>query len=545
MARDTHDYVVVGAGSAGCVIASRLSEDPNVSVLLLEDGPWDKSLFITMPGGLLMLKDNARINWRFPTEPEPHLDGRSDTYHRGRVIGGSSSINGMVYIRGNRQDFDGWAANTGFREWRYENCLPYFKRCETSDHKDSPWRGTKGPLVVETAPASDPLHQAFLQAGADAGFGRTEDLNGAQQEGFYKVDTTINRGRRWSSARAYLHPALQRPNLEVRTGVRALRVAFEGNKAVGIAYSQNSQESVARAGREVILCAGAVGSPHLLMLSGIGAADTLKRHGIPVVSDRPGVGENLQDHAGMYVRYACTKPITIGKDLSRAGMAKVGLRWLLTKKGQGASNQFETGAFVRTRDANYGNMQFQFVPFGGDYHLADSWHVHGFQAKLTVQRPESRGRIWLDSADPWAKPKIVFNYLAAERDRRETREGVAMLRHTFAQKAFDEFRGKELSPGPDVKSDAEIDAFARRRAATDFHAAGACAMGPASDPMSVVDRDGRVHGTERLRVVDTSIYPAVVTGNLNGSAMMIAEKMADMIRGAPPLAAEDPANRPR
>ncbi len=540
MAKDEFDYVIVGAGSTGCVLANRLTEDPNVAVLLLEAGPWDRSMLIHMPVAMAVIKDNAAVNWQFPTEPEPHLDGRTDVYHRGKVIGGSSSINGMVFLRGNAADYDGWAAVTGFPEWSYGHCLAYFRKLETAAAKSaSPYRGDAGPLRVGTAPATHPLHQAFLQAGEEAGHGITEDVNGAKQDGFCRIDWTISGGRRQSAAVAFLHPALGRPNLTVRTHARARRMIFAGTRATGVEIETGGAVSTVRAGREVILSAGAVQSPQLLMLSGIGAASELRAHEIAVVADRPGVGRNLQDHVGVYVRHACKEPISLARWTHPVARAALGVQWILTKTGVGASNHFETAAFLRAGKVNIPNIQFQYAPFGGTYHSVRETRTHGFQAKVTIQRPESRGRIALGSADPAARPRILFNYLETERDRVELRDGVKLLRDVFHTRAYDRFRGPEISTGAGQNTDAEIDAYARAEAVTDFHACGSCRMGPASDAMSVVGRAGEVHGVEGLRVADASIFPEITTANLNASAMMVGEKIADAIKGRA-LAPHDP-----
>jgi choline dehydrogenase len=539
MAKDDVDYIVVGAGSSGSALAGRLSEDPDRSVLVIEAGPWDRSILIHMPVAMAVIKDEAALNWRFPTEPEPHLYGRTDIFHRGRVIGGSSSINGMVFIRGNPADFDGWASMTGFPEWDYAHCLAYFKAMENAARGAGPYRGGAGPLRVGTAPATHPLHEAFLRAGEEAGHGLTDDVNGAKQDGFGRIDWTIAGGRRQSAARAFLYPALGRGNLSVRVGTRVHRIAFEGRRAVGVVVDDGGRETTIRARREVILCAGAVQSPHLLMLSGIGPAGELRKHGLSVFLDRPGVGANLQDHIGVYVRHACKEPITLARWTSPLARTVMGAQWILTKTGVAASNHFETVAFLKAGNANIPNVQFQYAPFGGSYHTVRETRSHGFQAKVTVQRPESRGRISLGSADPTDRPRILFNYLETERDRVELRDGVRLLRDVFNTRTYDRYRGAEVGIGAGQKTNAEIDDFVRKEAVTDFHACGTCRMGPANDPMAVVGRAGEVHEVEGLRVADTSLYPEITTANLNASAMMLGLKIADAIRGRP-LPPENP-----
>lgn len=539
MAKDEFDYIVVGAGSAGCALAGRLSENPDLSVLVVEAGPWDRSLLIHMPVAMAVIKDEASVNWQFPTEPEPQLYGRTDIYHRGKVIGGSSSINGMVFIRGNAADFDGWASMTGFAEWDYAHCLPYFKRMESTAKSGSPYRGNAGPLRVGTAPATHPLHEAFLRAGEEAGHGITDDVNGAKQDGFCRIDWTIWGGRRQSAARAFLHPALARGNLHVRVGTRVHRIAFEGRRAVGVVVADGGREMTIRARREVVLSAGAVQSPHLLMLSGIGPAEELRRHGIPALLEKPGVGANLQDHIGVYVRHACKEPITLARWTSPVARTVMGAQWLLTKTGVAASNHFETAAFLKAGQVNVPNIQFQYAPFGGGYHTVRETRAHGFQAKVTVQRPESRGRISLGSPDPRDRPRILFNYLQTERDRVELRDGVRLLRDVFNTRVYDRYRGAEVGIGAGQKTDAEIDDFVRKEAVTDFHACGSCRMGPEGDPMAVVGRAGQVHGVDGLRVADTSLYPEITTANLNASAMMLGGKIADAMLGAA-LPPEDP-----
>ncbi len=535
--RDSVDYVIVGAGSAGCVLANRLSEDPAVTVLLLEAGPvdhaWDWRLH--MPAALAYPLKGKTYNWHYASEPEPFLDGRRIYCPRGRVLGGSSSINGMAYVRGHARDYDRWA-QAGLNGWDYAHVLPYFKRAETRDKGADAYRGGDGPLHVATGAGRNPLYRAFVEAGRQAGYPVTADMNGCQQEGFGAMDRTTHRGRRWSAAKAYLRPALRRPNLTLHTRALTTRIRFEGRRASGVDYALGGQIRHARATREVILSGGAINSPQLLLLSGIGPADPLSALGIEVVADRQGVGENLQDHMEIYVQHACTQPVSLYGAEKPWNKLWIGANWLFLRRGIGASNQFEAGGFIRSAaGVEHPDLQYHFLPIAINYDGSNPYPGHGFQAHVGPMRPTSAGRVQLRSADPREPPSILFNYMATEGDRQEMRAAVRLTREVFSQKAFDPYRGPELAPGPDVQTDAEIDAFIRAHAESAYHPSCTCKMGADSDPMAVVDAECRVYGVEGLRVVDASVMPSIPSCNLNAPTIMLAEKAADLIRGRPPL----------
>jgi len=534
--QNEYDYIVVGAGSAGCVLANRLTEQGGIAVLLLEAGPPDRSLFIHMPSAFAFPLAGDKYNWAYETEPEPGMDGRRIGCPRGRVIGGSSSINGMVCIRGHALDYDRWAEAKGLEQWSYAHCLPYFKKAETRLAGSDDYRGGDGPLYVTTGAMRNPLYRAFIEAGEQAGYARTEDMNGYRQEGLGPMERNTYRGRRWSAAMAYLRPARARPGLTVESRTLVTRVLFEGRRAIGVEYTQHGRLVQARARREVIVAGGAINSPQILMLSGIGRADALRKLGIAPVADVPGVGESLQDHVETYVQHACTQPITLYSTQNLLAMGRIGLEWLLFRTGLGATNHFEAGGFVRSRaGVRHPDLQYHFLPLAIRYDGREKVKQHGFQAHVGPMRPTSTGWIRLRSSDAREPPRIQFNYLMTEGDRREFRDGVRLTREIFAQKAFDPFRGPELSPGPAIATDAEIDAHLRRKAESAYHPSSSCKMGADADPLAVVDGELRVRGTEGLRVVDASIMPAVVSGNLNVPTIMIAEKAADLILGRPPL----------
>ncbi|PJK30933.1 choline dehydrogenase [Minwuia thermotolerans] len=532
------DYVIVGSGSAGSALAARLSESGRHSVIVLEHGGSDAGPFIQMPAALSYPMNMARYDWGYVTEPEPHLGGRRLACPRGKVIGGSSSINGMVYVRGHAQDYEGWA-QAGARGWAWRDVVPYFRRMETSHGGEAGWRGEDGPLHVSRGPMTNPLYRAFIEAGREAGYETTDDYNGRKQEGFGPMEMTVWRGRRWSAANAYLKPALKRRNLRL---IRCLveRVVFDGRKAVGVRVRQTGRPRTVRARREVILAASSINSPKLLMLSGIGPAAHLQEHGIEVLADRPGVGGNLQDHLEIYIQKICKEPVSLYPSLNLAAKAWIGARWLFTKTGLGATNHFEAAAFIRSRAGiEYPDIQYHFLPVAIRYDGKAPAKSHGFQVHVGPMRSPSRGRVRLAAPDPAAAPSIQFNYMSNEKDWADFRTCIRLSREIFAQPAFERFAGPEIAPGDEVTTDEALDDFIRGAVESAYHPCGTCRMGDPDDAEAVVDPEGRVIGADGLRVADSSVFPRITNGNLNGPSIMVGEKMADHILGRDLLPPDD------
>ncbi|MDO7083671.1 choline dehydrogenase [Pseudocolwellia sp. AS88] len=535
MNSEKFDYIIVGAGSAGCVLANRLSEDSNNNVLLIETGGSDKSIFIQMPTALSIPMNTKKYAWQFETQPEPFLDNRRMHCPRGKVLGGSSSINGMVYVRGHAKDFDEWQEH-GAQEWDYAHCLPYFKKSEDWAFSANEYRGKGGHLGVNNGnEMKNPLYRAFINAGTEAGYFETKDYNGEQQEGFGAMHMTVKNGVRSSTANAYLRPAMTRNNLTVITHALVHKVLLEGKKAVGVRYERKGKVVDVMASKEVVLSAGPVGSPHLLQLSGIGPKDVLEAANIEVKHDLPGVGNNLQDHLEFYFQFKCKKPISLNGELDWFSKLKIGVRWILTKKGLGATNHFESCGFIRSKaSVEWPDLQYHFLPAAMRYDGKEAFAGHGFQVHIGHNKPKSRGHIKAISADPKAHPEILFNYLEHEDDREGFRACVRLTREIINQQALDEYRGEEIQPGTHIQTDEEIDTFVREFVESAYHPSCSCKMG--TDEMAVVDPQTRVRGIEGLRVVDSSIFPTIPNGNLNAPTIMVAERAADIIRGKELLA---------
>ncbi len=532
---ETFDFVIVGAGSAGCAMAYRLAEDGRNTVCVLEFGGSDRGPFIQMPSALSYPMNMNLYNWGFESEPEPGLGGRRLATPRGKVVGGSSSINGMVYVRGHARDFDTWEA-MGAKGWGFRHVQPYFKRQETSHGGEDGWRGTSGPLHVRRGPRSNPLYQAFIEAGRQAGYPVTEDYNGRQQEGFGPMEMTVHNGVRWSAANAYLKPALRRGNVRLVTRALAHRVLLEGRRAVGVEYQAGGEVRQVKARREVIIAASSINSPKLLQMSGIGAPETLKAAGIEVAHALPGVGENLQDHLEVYFQIRSREPVTLYSKLNWFSKGLIGAQWLFLKTGLGTTNHFESCGFIRSRaGVEYPDIQYHFLPAAMRYDGKAAFHGHGFQAHVGPMRSKSRGFVRVRSNDPRQAPRILFNYLTHPDDLPEWRRAIRLTRELFQQPAMQPYAASEIQPGSGVEADEEIDAFIREHCESAYHPCGTCKMGSPNDPMTVVDPECRVIGIEALRVADSSIMPQVTNGNLTAPTIMIGEKASDHILGKDPL----------
>ena len=539
-ATEQYDYVIVGGGSAGSALANRLSAEPSNRVLVLEAGrrdwPWD--VYIQMPAALTFPIGNRLYDWKYETEPEPQMHGRRVYHARGKILGGSSSINGMIFQRGNPADYERWGADPGMKNWDYAHCLPYFKRMENCLAGTDQWRGGDGPLRMERGPATNPLFGAFLKATQQAGYPPTDDVNGYRQEGFARFDRNLYRGRRWSASKAYLHPVMKRPNLTVKTRALVTRVLFDGKRAVGVEYQRGRSAPVQVRSAEVVLCGGAINSPQLLQLSGVGNTDELKSLGIDPVHHLPGVGENLQDHLEVYIQHSCKQPVSLNPSLALWKRPIIGAQWLFLRGGPGATNHFEAGGFIRSNDTvSYPNLMYHFLPIAVRYDGSSPAGGHGYQVHVGPMYSDARGSVKITSTDPTVHPAIRCNYLTTEQDRQEWVEAIRLSREILKQPAMDPYNGGEISPGEAVNTDEEILAWVGREGETALHPSCTCRMG--TDETSVVDPETmRVHGLEGVRVVDASVMPYVTNGNIYAPVMMVAEKAADLILGVPPMPAQ-------